>query len=173
MANVEKIKIVKIGRKQQPSKFKPGETYTITTIMDEKNRKLVAMGAWGEKWQVGDVIDASVEEKKWTDKDGFEQISLNLKNPNQTAFTPRGGSYFNPVVVSYQLAASLAPLFFSGKKKVTLANIDELAAELKKRIEVSPAASTQTPEPKKKEVPTVDVDKEETTEEDEDDERPF
>ncbi|MFA5395005.1 MAG: hypothetical protein WC346_03200 [Methanogenium sp.] len=173
MANVEKIKIVKIGRKQQPSKFKPGETYSITTIMDEKNRKLVAMGAWGEKWQVGDVIEASVEEKKWTDKDGFEQISLNLKNPNQSAFTPRGGSYFNPVVVSYQLAASLAPLFFSGKKKVTLANVDELAAELKKRIEVK-----QTPAPaavpEKKEVPTVDVDKEETTEEEEDDdERPF
>src|SRR3989304_5473858 len=111
MSNIEKIKIVKVGRKQQPSKFKPGETYSITTMLDDKGRKLAAMGAWGEKWVVGDVVEASIEEKKWTDKDGFEQISMNLVNPNKKEFTPRsgGGSYMNPIVVSYQLAASLAP----------------------------------------------------------------
>lgn len=176
MSNIEKIKIVKLGRKQQPSKFKPGETYSITTVMDEKNRKLAAMGAWGEKWQVGDEIEAIVEEKKWTDKDGFEQVNMNLKNPNQKDFIPRGsGSYVNPVVVAYQLAASLAPLFFSEKKKITLADIDKLAEELKKRIEVTSVTPVTSAQPeaeatkKKEDVPEVDVDKEDS----EEDDRPF
>jgi len=164
MSGIEKIKIVQLGRKSQPSKFKPGEMYAITTIMDDKNRKLGAMGAWAEKWVVGDVIEGTIVEKKWTDKDGFEQVSLNIENPNKKEFSPRGGgSYSNPVIVSYQLAATLAPLFFEGKKKLTLADIDSLAAELKKRIDVVPAASApeqkSTPVAEKKEVvPEVSVD---------------
>ena len=182
MSNIEKIKIVKLGRKQQPSKFKPGEMYSITTIMDDKNRKLTSMGKWGEEWKVGDEIEAIIEEKKWTDKDGFEQVGLNLKDPNQKPFTPRsgGGSYMNPIVVSYQLAAALAPLFFSDKKKITLADVDKLAEELKKRIEVtSTPSSTQTETtettetPKKKEVKVPEVNVNEDVEDDEDDDRPF
>lgn len=160
MSNMEKIKIVKIATKQQPSKFKPGETYTITTVLDEKNRKLTAMGAWAEGWKVGDEIEATIEEKKWTDRDGFDQISLNLKNPNQKKFTPRG-SYTNPVVVSYQLAATLASLLFANKKKVTLTDIDKLAEELKKRIDTSPAEKTEeVKKPEAKKTPEIDVDEE-------------
>ena len=166
MSNMEKIKIIKIATKQQPSKFKPGETYTITTVLDEKNRKLTAMGAWAEGWKVGDEIEATIEEKKWTDRDGFDQISLNLKNPNQKKFTPRG-SYFNPVVVSYQLAATLASLLFASKKKVTLADIDKLAEELKKRIDTSPVQKTEeVKKPEVKKTPEIDVDEE-------DDSNPF
>lgn len=163
----EKIKIVKIGRKQQPSKFKPGETYNITTLMDEQNRKLVAMGRWADNWKIGDVIEANIEEKKWTDKDGFEQISLNLKNPEQKPFTPFGGGQkTNPIVIAYQLAASLAPLFFGDKKKITLADVDKLAEELKKRIDVP----TTTEEVKKEEkVPEINVD----TNQVEEDDKPF
>ena len=170
---MEKITIKKIGRKQQPSKFKPGETYTITTIMDEKGRKLVAMGGWSDNWKVDDVIEVEITEKKWTDKDGFEQISLNLTNPNKKAYT--GGFTPNPMIVSYTIAAQLAPLFFAdSKKKVKLEDIDKLAEEIKKRIITVSNAS-------KEDVPKVDVEKEETAntkddidfDEDDDEEKPF
>jgi len=177
----EKIKITKIGRKSMPSKFKPGDTYNITTVMDEKSRKLVGMGPWTDNWKEGDEIEVIVTEKKWTDKDGFEQVGLNLTDPNKKAFVQRGGdgSTVSPLIVSYQLAASLAPLLFAGKKKVMLTDIDALAKELKSRIDVSatPAAPDVKEEAK---VPVVDVAKEETpatptetADDDEDETRPF
>lgn len=174
----EKIKILKVGRKAMPSKFKPGETYNITTVMDEKNRKLVGMGPWTDNWKEGDELDVIVTEKKWTDKDGFEQTNLNLTNPNKKAFVPRGGSVVSPLIVSYQLAASLAPILYAGKKKVMLTDIDELAKELKKRIEPS-APATPAAAPEEKKVPEIDVTKEEApaaepaVEEDDDETRPF
>ncbi len=175
---MEKIKIIKLGRKQQPSKFKPGEMYSITTIMDEKNRKLAAMGKWAEDWKVGDVVEAEIEEKKWTDKDGFEQVSLNVKNPNQKPFTPGGGrSFFNPKITAYQLAATLAPILFGDKKKITLKDIDELAEELKKRIEVAPQPSEAVEAKKsatggtKEDIPEVSVD--DVEDEEDDSARPF
>jgi len=174
---MEKITIVKIGRKAQPSKFKPGETYNITTVMDDKNRKLVAMGAWADGWKIGDIIEVEVSEKKWTDKDGFEQTSLNIANPNKKPWTG-GGSGANPTIASWQIAAQLAPLFYAdAKKKVKLDDIASLADEIKKRISI-PEASTEK-------VKEIDVTKEEkaTTnvkakdtdfDEDEiDDEKPF
>ena len=64
---IEKLKIIKVGRKQQPSKFKPGETYSITTIMvpecsKGKNQKLTAMGLWAENWKEEDIIEGTIEE---------------------------------------------------------------------------------------------------------------
>lgn len=170
---MEKITIVKIGRKQQPSKFKPGETYSITTLLDEKGRKLAAMGQWAEAWKIGDVIEADIEEKKWTDKDGFEQVSLNLKNPNQKQFIPRGGP--SPLVTAYELAASLAPLLYANKKKVTLKDIDELATEIKKKIEFQSAIPAIDAKPEKKEeVKEVDVEEDTEVADDEDDsDKPF
>ena len=112
----EKIKIVKIGRKQQPSKFKPGETYSITTIMDDENRKMAAMGKWADGGKIGDVIEAEVESKTYTDKDGFQQTSLNLKNPNPSSFSGKGGFGVSIKTIwsnSYTIAASLAPLIFA------------------------------------------------------------
>ncbi len=139
---MEKIKIIKLGRKQQPSKFKPGETYSITTILDEKGRKMSAMGAWSDNWKVNDEIEASIEEKKWTDRDGFEQTNMVLKNPNQQPYT-RGGTKFNPVIQSFELAAKLAPLLFAEKKKVNLDDITELANEIKKRLNVPIIENTE------------------------------
>ena len=175
----EKITIAKLGRKQQPSKFKPGETYSITTILDEGGRKLAAMGAWAEGWKVGDVIEGTIEEKKWTDKDGFEQTSLNIKNPNQKPFTPRGETTLSPLVVSYQLAVAVAPLLYKNKKKVVLDDVIALAEKLKEKIDVAPVAEA-TPE-KKDVVPEIDVndekpakkEKEVEEDDDDDDERPF
>jgi len=141
---MEKITIVKIGRKSQPSKFKPGETYNITTVMDDKNRKLVAMGAWADSWKIGDVIEVEISEKKWTDKDGFEQTSLNLANPNKKPWTGGQGGGTNPTTASWQIAAQLAPLFFvDSKKKIKLDDISALADEIKKRISTPDAASTE------------------------------
>jgi len=175
---MEKIKITKIGIKQQPSKFKPGETYSIVTILDTKNRKMTAMGKWAEGWKVGDIIEAEVKEKKWTDKDGFEQTNLALDNPNKQAFTPRGGG-FNPMINAYQIAAELAPLLFAGKKKVELEDIDKLAIAIKSRFDAAqPAAVAPAVEvPKKEKVKEIDVDKEdeksdddlEVTDDDDDD----
>jgi single-stranded DNA-binding protein len=169
---IEKIKIEKLGRKTQPSKYGDG-TYAITTIQDQKGRKIAGIGKWTEGWNVGDIIEGEIEVKKYTDKDGFEQTSLNIKNPNAKAWTPRAGSQASPIVSAYQLAASLAPVIFAGKK-VTLEMIDKLAEELKSRIskEETPAAKT---EEVKKAVPELNLDEEESTEstDSEDDEEPF
>jgi len=180
---MEKITITKIGRKQQPSKFKQGETYTITTIMDDKGRKLVAMGGWSDSWKVGDVVEGEVSEKKWTDKDGFEQTSLNLTNPNKKSWSggQGGGAVINTTIISYQIAAQLAPLLYAdAKKKVKLDDIVALADEIKKKISVDAPAAVA-----KEDVPKVNVEEEVKDEkpkkkevdadfdDEEDDEKPF
>lgn len=177
MDTTEKIKITRIGRKQQPSKFKPGETYSITTLMDDKGRKLSAMGKWAEGWKEGDVIEAIVEMKTWTDKDGFEQTNLSLKNPNQQTFSPRG-SMFNPLISAYQIAATLAPLLFASKKKVMLKDVDDLAEEIRKRLSAIPVAPVAITESKEAKMKEINVDAEETAktgeeEDEEDEDRPF
>lgn len=148
----EKITIVKLGRKQQPSKYKQGETYTITTVMDDKNRKLTAMGKWSDNWKIGDVIEANVENKKWTDKDGFEQTSLALKNPVQSTFQ---SFKKNTLIDAYHIAAALAPVVYSAKKKVVMEDIDKLAEYVKGKID----ATTTQPlaAPASDNVPTMDV----------------
>ncbi len=175
----EQITIKNIGRKEQASKFREGETYKITTVLDEKGRKLSATGQWAENWKIGDTVDVEIEEKKWTDKDGFENTSLNLKNPNQKQFTPRGGggAQVSPVIIAYQLAAQLAPLFFSDKKKIKLEDVDKLAEELKKRIDSSTPTETQKEE-KKDTTPDINVDdvkeeKKDTDLDSDDDDEPF
>jgi len=173
---MEKIKITKIGRKQQASKFKEGETYNITTVMDEKGRKLVAMGAWADGWKEGDEIEVEIKEKKWTDKDGFDQISLNLINPNKKPWVG-GGAGSNPIFVAWQLAAQLAPLFFSdSKKKVKLDDVEKLAEEIKKRISVAaPAEKVKEIDVDKQDKPAEETKKKDPdfNEEEIDDEKPF
>ena len=181
MAEQVKLKIVKIGRKQNPSKYKPGETYTITTIMDEQNRKITAMGKWTDAWNEGMVVEGILEPTTWTDKDGFEQKGWSLKNPNPVQFKA-GGAGYQPktmVVNAYTIAAQLAPLLFAAKKKVTLDDISALADALKVKMDGTQDTSA------KEEVKTVDVNKEkpkskptpaakeETVEDDDDDDMPF
>ena len=172
MSTTEKIKIVKIGRKQMPSKFKPGDMYNITTIMDDKGRKLSAFGAWADTWQVGSEVEGIIVEKKWTDKDGFEQISLNIDNPNKKTFVPGKGGYGqNPTITAYQIAADLAPLLYAGKN-VKLADIDALVDELKKRFDIpAPATEDDSSNTATTPVKEVDVDAEDGIEADDD--KPF
>lgn len=160
MSDIVKIKISKIGRKQMPSKFKEGETYNITTIMDEiTGRKGVAMGTFADSWKVGDTVEGIWEEKKYTDKDGFEQKSWNIKNPNKKEF--KAGSSFGPrkatLVDAYTIAALLAPVLYKDKKTLKFSDIAKLADEVMKKVEVVPAA------PAAEKVKTVDLDKEEKT----------
>ena len=153
----EKITIKKIGRKDMPSKFKEGDTYAMTTVLDSENRKMTAFGGWAENWKVGDTPNVIIKEKTWKDKDGFEQVSLNLDNPDKKPFTPRGGGGgFNPTISAYQSAATFAlALATSGKKKLTLADLDKIADHIKEKF------GTPATEEKKDDVPTVDVEKDE------------
>ena len=81
MSETVKIKIAKIGRKEMPSKFKEGETYSITTILDEiSGRKGAAMGKFADGWKIGDTVEGIWEKRTWKDKDGFAQESWNIKS---------------------------------------------------------------------------------------------
>ena len=159
----EKITIKKIGRKDMPSKFKEGDTYKMTTVLDDKNRKMTAFGKWAENWSVGDNVEVNIKEKTWRNKDGFEEVSLNLDNPNKQAYIPRGGagasggSFNNPVISAYSSAAMFAvALAVSGaKKKLTLADLDKIADHIKSKFGVTDSTE------KKDDVPVIDVEKEE------------
>ncbi|MFA5174609.1 MAG: hypothetical protein WC438_05505 [Candidatus Pacearchaeota archaeon] len=175
---MEKITIVKIGRKEQPSKFKPGETYNITTVLDEKGRKLVAMGGWADAWKIGDVIEVEINEKTWKDKEGFDQVSLNLTNPNKKPWTGgQGGAVVNTTIISYQIAAQLSSILFAdSKKKIKLDDISALADEIKKRISVAaPAEKIKEIDVDKQDAPAKAASKAEPAidEEEIDDEKPF
>src|SRR3972149_10658841 len=137
MSETVKIKIAKIGRKEMPSKFKEGETYSITTILDEiSGRKGAAMGKFADGWKIGDTVEGIWEKRTWKDKDGFAQESWNIKNPNATT-GGKGGSW-GPrkatIVDSYTVAAALAPILFKDKKTVKLDDISALADALMKKF---------------------------------------
>lgn len=149
----EKIKIVKLATKQQPSKYKPGETYSIITIMDEQNRKLTAMGKWAEGWNVGDVVEAVVEEKKWTDRDGFEQTGLSMKNPTPSTFK---SFKRNSLIDAYHIAAALTPALY-GATKVKMEEIDKLAEYIKVKLDAAAPSDTPAAAPAKEAVPVVNV----------------
>lgn len=143
------------------SKFKEGETYNITNILDEiSGRKGAAMGAWADGWKVGDTVEAIWEKRTWKDKDGFEQESWNLKNPNANKGGRGGGSSWGPrkatIMDAYQIAATLAPLLYKDKKSLKFDDIVKLADEVMKKIGAAAA-----PDTKKAEGKDVDLNKEE------------
>lgn len=156
---MEKIKIKKISRKELPSKYKEGETYALMTILDHKNRKLTAFGKWAEGWKEGDVVEVIVKEKTWRDKDGFDQVSLNLDNPNKKPFTPGfGGRGFNNKASAYNSAVMyMIAVGLSGeKKKVTLEAVDTVATHFLSKIDTNTETSVETTN-----VRTVDVEEDE------------
>lgn len=162
MSETTKIKISQIARKQQPSKFKPGETYTIATIVDEiTGRKASAFGVWTDDWKVGGEPEVIWKENKYTDKDGFEQKGWNLENPNKKVYTgPRGGGFAaKPSIVdAYAIAATLAPVLYAGKKAIKFEDVVKIADALKTKFdEALPAPAA----PAAEEVKKIDVDKEE------------
>ena len=137
MSETVKIKIAKIGRKEMPSKVKEGETYSITTILDEiSGRKGAAMGKFADGWKIGDTVEGIWEKRTWKDKDGFAQESWNIKNPNATVGGKGGtwGPRKATIVDSYTVAAALAPILFKDKKIVKLDDISALADALMKKF---------------------------------------
>lgn len=185
MSDIQKIQITKIGRKQNPSKFKEGETYTITTIVDGiSGKKMSTFGNWADNWKVGDTVEGIIESKTWKDKDGFDQQSWNIKNPNKKEFVPykKSASATKPLIVeAFHIAAVLAPILYDSKKKLKLVDITELAnaikAELEKGSKTKDNDSTETTPTKKDEGDDVETLEEETDvieeDVDEEDDKPF
>ena len=187
MSETVKIKIAKVGKKQQPSKFKPGETYTIATIMDEiTGRKASAFGGWTDNWKVGDEIDVVWKENNWTDKDGFEQKGWNLDDPNKKPYTgPKGGyaaATAKPSIVdAYMIAATLAPVLYANKKVVKFEDIVKIVDAVKVKLDAVTPVVAAAAAPVAEKVKSIDVDTEkvpttnatEITEINDDEEDPF
>ena len=168
MSETTKVKITQVGKKQQPSKFKPGETYTIATIMDEiTGRKASAFGGWTDNWKVGDEVDVIWKEHNWTDKDGFEQKGWNLENPNKKEYTgPKGGygaAAAKPSIVdAYAIAAVLTPVLYATKKTIKFEDVVKIADALKAKFDedVPAPAPTAAATPVVEAVKNIDVDTE-------------
>lgn len=157
----EKITIAKLARKDMPSKFKEGDTYKMTTILDNNKRRMTAFGRWAEGWNIGDEVEVNIKTKTWRDKDGFEQTSLNLDNPNKQPFVPRGGGggggAVNPMIGIYNSAVifAVALAVSDAKKKLTLEDVDKIANHIKTKCDEGTTDNVE----KKAEVPKVDVEK--------------
>jgi hypothetical protein len=129
---MEKITIKKLKRQDMPSKFKEGDTYKLTTVLDDKGRKMSATGKWAENWKAGDVIEANVEQSKWVDRNGNENINLKLTNPNPSTFN-RGNFASRTHVDAALIAVQMFPLV--SKKKASVDSIFELAEEIKAKLD--------------------------------------
>jgi len=156
---IEKIKIVKIGRKTLASKFKEGDTYTQITILAEDQRRIGSFDAeWTKDWKEGMTVEGDITKTVKKDRDGFDIVYWTIKNPYakpKQAWTPKaGGSGNYTVVQSYQIAAAIAPLIYKNSKDVTFEEIVVLADKIKAKLGGTATAEQQKP------VPEVNVDKE-------------
>lgn len=151
---MERIKIVKIGRKEMPSKFKEGETYIKTTVLDETSRTIGCFDEpWSKDWKEGDIVEGDIEKVEKRGTDGSLQVYYNIKNPNKKPFTPK--TFGNPNVQVYQIAAALAPVIFKNAKEVSFDDIKKLASLIKAEVNM-PSFNSDA----KKPVPEINVDKE-------------
>ena len=120
------IKIKNLVRKQQPSKYKPGETYTIVNILSEDDKPYSAMGSWTDSWKDGDTVNAEVVEKRVSQSDGSVMTFYNLKNPNQSQF---GKFTRNTWPQAYALAIEVI------KNVIDEETLDAVAARIKEKID--------------------------------------
>jgi len=178
---MESLKITQF--KRFPKVGKNGE-YFLTMFVDGKNRKISTFGD-SSSWKVGDVVEMEVVEKPGFDKQGNSVVYLNASFPSKKSFPSQTASVAttNPILEVYKLAASLAILFYKDAKKAPkLSDIDDLVAELQKRINPTSSASTPVAEVK---VPKISLDEEDeipkaapvqqtlADDSDDDDEKPF
>jgi len=178
------IKITQLVRKAMVGQNGP---YNRTTIVNDKNERMSTLGAWADNWKVGDAIEGDLEYKPGTDKNGNPVTYINIKNPNKKTYpasAPTGTSNVaNPILECYKIAASLATLFYKDAKKgPKLSDIDDLVAELQKRI--NPSSSVTAPVAEVK-VPKISLDEEDEiqapkiasvqtlADDDSDDDKPF
>lgn len=188
---LERVVIAKVGRKEMPSKFREGETYTMTNIQTEDGRTMTTFTDWAKTWKVGDTIEGYVTSSTYKNKQGFDEESIRIADPAMSdkkkggwTGSPRSGGGVPRIVDAYNIAAKLAPILYANKKAIKLDDITALAEEIKKRLDAS-AGSTPATTPKPAaapapEVKTVDVSAEdsetETSEEvelEDDDGKPF
>lgn len=184
---IERVVIAKIGRKEMPSKFREGETYTMTNIQTEDGRVMTTFTDWAKTWKVGDAIEGIITSSTYKNKQGFDEESIRIADPSladKKKGAWSGGARAGGVpriVDAYKIAAQLAPVLYAGKTGVKLDDISALANEIKKRIDAgagtpsAPAAPVAKPAPQ--EVKTVDVAIEESAIEgvelEDDDSKPF
>jgi hypothetical protein len=174
------IKITQLSRKQMVG---PSGTFNRTTIINDKNERMSTLGEWADNWKVGDIVEGDIEQKPGTNKLGNPVVYLNIKNPNKKTYpaNPVGNSssqvISNPILECYKIAASLATLLYRDAKKAPkLSDIDDLVAELQKRIDPKkeqPVAEVKVPKislDEDNEIVAVPV---QQTLEEEDDEKPF
>lgn len=126
---------MQIGRVSNPSKYKEGETYEVTTVIDQTGRRLTATGNWAKDWKQGDEIEVNVESSKWFNKKtGIEETSLRLVDPNKKPWVPRANPNW---YYAYDLA--LKAMTYAGQFKAfdnaTLTVLDKWADYFKFRIE--------------------------------------
>ena len=153
---MESLKITQF--KRFPKVGKNGE-YFLTMFVDGKNRKISTFGD-SSSWKIGDVVEMEVVEKPGFDKQGNSVVYLNASFPSKKSFPSQTASVVttNPILEVYKLAASLAILFYKDAKKAPkLSDIDDLVAELQKRINPTSSASSPVAEVK---VPKISLDEE-------------
>ena len=134
---MENITITQLNRSSMSGQY--GQ-YNRVFVVDEKGRKISALGKWADNWKVGDVISVIIETSNGVDKQtGNPIVYLNAKNPNpKPAPNFSKSSKSSPestLVTSYKLASALLPVFFSKiKASPTLKDLDDLATQIKSRI---------------------------------------
>ena len=138
---MEKITIVNIERKAQPSKFKPGTTYLVTYVTDQNSRRLSASGNWALAWAIGQTIDVDVETGTYQAQDGSTQPSYRIKSPPRPQF--QDGPRKAPWETAYSLALSVLVKELPSDAYFTqrfLDKLDSYAEHLKNRVENGPAS---------------------------------
>ena len=122
------IQIAQISKTQQPSKYKPGETYTAVKIKSADGVVYSTSGKWSEDWKEGDTITAIVDKVERLGSDGFPVTYLNLKNPNPST----GNSQFrkrNFWPDAYRLALDVIV------HQVDESTLDSIATKLKAKLD--------------------------------------
>lgn len=75
----KKLRIVKMKKKQSPSKYKKGGTFTTVKFVDEKKRKIKAMGKWTDSWKEGDIVEGFLKRSSYDNDWGTITVSYYLE----------------------------------------------------------------------------------------------
>ncbi|MCK9556396.1 hypothetical protein M0R36_11400 [bacterium] len=79
----EKLRIVKIKKKQSPSMYKNRKAFSTVMFIDEKKRKIKAMGRWTDGWKERDVVTGFLRRSAYEDDQGIitnDYCLMQLKN---------------------------------------------------------------------------------------------
>ena len=154
------IKIATLSKKEMAGQYGP---YNLISILDEvSGRNGAASGKWTDSWKVGDIINGQWSLRKYTDKNGTERMSWDIKNPTPSTYTGNKSGNYAPkkpnIVDAYTVAAMLAPVMFKDSK-FKLESFVKLADKIKENFDK--ATPSEIVKPKEDKVPVIKVDAEE------------